>query len=129
MSLATQARLLRVDQTVIGQVDFFQGDGFTRVAGLTVGDLSSRLFFDNVLQPWSLINGATVGDALISAGGIYFNEIGSAPGHYSVRFRPNVVGYWRLVLSYAAGQQIVAHDYDVTVEPLSKRSGLKASFV
>lgn len=129
MGLRTQGRLLRVNQTVIDQVDFFQVDGFTRVAGLTHVNLGARLFFDNALQPWTLGNGAGLTDQLVTAGGVYFHEITGAPGHYSVRFRPNAAGYWRLLLTYAAGQQIVAHDYDVVMEPSSKQAGLKASFV
>lgn len=129
MSHTTQGRLLRINETVIDQVDYFQVDGFNRVAGLTFANLSSRLFFNNVVQPWSLVNGATVSDHLVAASAIYFHEIAGAPGHYSVRFRPNAAGYWRLVLTYAAGQQTVAHDYDVVLEPSSKQGGLKASFV
>ncbi len=129
MSQTTRGRLLRINETVIDQVDYFQGDGFQRVAGLTFVNLSSRLFFENAVQPWPLVNGAGVTDQLVASAAIYFHEITGAAGHYSVRFRPNAAGYWRLVLTYAAGQQIVAHEYDVTLEPSSKQSGLRASFV
>jgi len=129
MTILSRGRYLRVNQTVVAQADFFQVDGYTRVAGLTLVNLSSKLFFDNALQPWVLANGATVPDGLVTAGHVYIHEIVGAPGHYSLRFRPNVAGYWRLLLTYAAGQQIVAQDYDVTAEPQALQGTLKTSFV
>jgi hypothetical protein len=129
MTILARGRYLRVNQTVVAQADFFQVDGYTRVPGLTFVNLSSELFFDNALQPWVLTNGATVPDGLVTAGNIYIHEIAGAPGHYSLRFRPNVAGYWRLLLTYAAGQQIVAQDYDVTAESQALQGTLKTSFV
>ena len=46
-----------------------------------------------------------------------------------VRFRPNAIGYWRLLINYAVGTQISAQDYDVTPLPPTVDTGLKASFV
>src|SRR4051812_33893693 len=109
-------RRVSINQTVFDQADFFQNDGFTRQAGLTLVDLASQLFFNNVLQPWTLTDGAPVPDSHTRAGSIYFNEITGATGHYSVRLRPSASGYWRLVLVYAVGQQILTRDYDVSAE-------------
>lgn len=129
MTMQARGRLLRVNETVIDQADYFQVDDFTRVAGLTFVDVSTQLFFDNALQPWTLVNGAATTNGLVTAGSVYFHEITGAPGHYSLRFRPNAAGYWRLLLTYAAGQQILAYDYDVMSDPVPMHGGLKASFV
>jgi hypothetical protein len=129
MTMQARGRLLRVNETVIDQADYFQVDDFTRVSGLTFVDVSTRLFFDNALQPWTLVNGASITNGLVTAGSVYFHEITGATGHYSLRFRPNAAGYWRLLLTYAAGQQILAYDYDVVSDPAPMHGGLKASFV
>lgn len=128
MTATTRGRLVRINQTVIDQADYFQADGFTRVAGLTTVDVVHQLFFDNVLQPWVLQNGSTVSDSQVKSGYVYFHEITGTTGNYSLRFRPNSAGYWRLLLTYTAGQQILAQDYDVTAEPLQIQGGLKSSF-
>jgi hypothetical protein len=127
MSAVVRGRIVRINQTVIDQADFFQANGFTRVMGLTHVDLTPQLFYNNVPVPSQLASGATVTDNQVKAGLLYFHEIPGASGSYSVRFRPNAAGYWRLILTYAAGQQIVAQDYDVMAEP-TQAGGLTASF-
>lgn len=107
------SRLTPNNLVVFDQADFFEGNGFTRLTGLVVGQLGSGLFFNNVLQPWPLVSGSLVTDALAVSAKVYWTEIPSAPGYYSVRFRPNGVGYWRLVLTYAAGTQTLIFDHDV----------------
>ena len=128
MSATIRGRIVRINQTVIDQADYFLGDGFTRQTGLTFVDVTSKLFFNNVPQPWNLVNGAPLSDSQIKSGTVYFHEIAGAPGFYSLRFRPNTPGYWRLTLTFAAGQQMLAQDYDVTAEPLQIQGGLTASF-
>jgi hypothetical protein len=109
--------------------DFFQSDGYTRVPGLTVLDLTSQVFFNNVPQAWPLVNGSGVSDNQVTSGHLYFTEIPGTSGNYSVRFRPNSAGYWRTILSYAAGLQILAQDFDVIAEPIQvSGGGLKANF-
>ena len=124
----TRGRLVRTNQTVIDQADYFQADGFSRVLGLGVADLTSEIFYNNTLQPWPLSDGTGVTDNQVAAGRVYFSEIASAPGYYSLRFRPNNSGYWRLILTYPTGQQILAQDYDVNAETSSSSGGIKASF-
>lgn len=125
--MATHGRLVLVNQTVFDQADFFQGDGFTRVAGLTAVDLTSQVFHNNQLVPWGLVVGASVTNNQVVSGSVYFHEIAGTVGNYSIRFRPNAVGYWRLVLVYVDGSQIVAQDYDVA-EPAQSAGGLRSSF-
>jgi hypothetical protein len=125
----TRGRLVFANQTVDDQADFFQSDGFTRVTGLTPAQLVGQIFFDNQLQPWPLISGANLTDTQIASGNVYWLEVPGSPGIYSVRFRPNALGYWRLLITYTAGQQISGQDYDVTSAPPSVDQGLKASFL
>lgn len=128
MSSLNKSRLVRTNQTVVDQIDFFAVDGFNRQAGLTIIDLATRVFCDNAVQPWVLVNGAAVPDALVKSGSLYFHEITGADGYYSLRFRPTAVGYWRIVVTYTAGQQIAAQDYDVAAESPQLNGGLVASF-
>lgn len=128
MSMITRGeRRISIHQVVLDQADFFQNDGFTRRVGLTVADLTSQLFYNNVLLPWPLIDGVSVSDGHLKAGSLYFHEIVGTPGNYSLRLRPNTTGYWRVLVVYAAGQQILSRDYDISAEPLPS-GGLTASF-
>lgn len=125
----TRGRLVYANQTVDDQADFFQSDGFTRVTGLTVSDLIMQLFFENQLQTWTFVSGANLTDTQIASGSVFWLEVPGSPGIYSVRFRPNAVGYWRLLITYTAGTQISAQDYDVNSAPPTVDQGLKASFL
>lgn len=122
-------RLIPINRVVVDQADIFAPDDYTRITGLTVGDISHVLFYNNDAQPWVLTAGETVTDAQVAAGKVYFNEITGQPGFYSVRFRPNAVGFWRLVLDYPAGPRTLGLGFDVVAEPPVVASGLKASFV
>jgi hypothetical protein len=125
----TRGRIVQANQVVLDQVDFFQMDQFTRATGLSPASLVSEIFYNNLLQPWALISGVAVTDAQVVAGNVYFNEIAGSPGYYNVRFRPNAVGYWRNLLTYSAGQQIVAQDFDVIEGSPAIEKGIHASFV
>lgn len=122
-------RIVFPNRAILDQADILQPDNFTRVTGLTSAAIVSTLFFNNLAQPWSLVDGTLVTDAQIASGTVYWNEITGQPGFYSVRFRPNAVGFWRLNLAYAAGSRLVTLGYDVVPEPPVVATGLKASFV
>jgi len=124
----TRGRLVQTNQVILDQADFFQSDGFTRVLGLGVADLVAQVFFKNAPQPWALMLGNGVTDAQVKSGTVYWNEVPGSPGFYNVRFRPNAIGYWRLLITYTAGEQIMAQDYDVAAQVPLAESGLKASF-
>lgn len=125
----TRGRLVQINQVILDQVDFFEADGYTRKAGLAIGtDLTHEVFFDNDLQPWPMIDGTTVTDAAVRSGNIYFNEVPGSPGFYNVRFRPNALGYWRVLINYPAGTQIMGQDYDVVAQVPAAETGLRASF-
>jgi hypothetical protein len=123
----TRGRIVRNNEPILDQADFFMADGFTRVTGLSIAQVSIALFFLNQPQPWVLTNGLGVTDTQIAAGKVYWNEVPGAPGYYNVRFIPNSIGYWRLLITYPAGTQIAAQDYDVIDAPTTD-AGLKASF-
>lgn len=125
----TRGRIVQSNQVILDQVDFFAPDGYTRLTGLTPSSLVSQIFFQNAQQPWALVSGLGVTDAQVVSGNVYFNEIPGNPGFYSVRFRPNAVGYWRNILTYSAGQQILAQDFDVVASGAAMEPGLRASFM
>lgn len=127
--MVVYGRLVPINRVVIDQADIFAPDDFTRITGLTVADITTTLFYNNMAQPWGLLSGSTVTDAQVAAGTVYFNEITGQPGFYSVRFRPNAVGFWRLILTYAVGSRTLGLGFDVIPEMPLVASGLKASFV
>ena len=124
----TRGRQVFSNQVVYDQADFFQVDGFTRVPGLTIGQVVLQVYFNNVLQPWPLVSGVGVTDPNITAGKVYWEAISGGP--YSVRWRPNAIGYWRLLVTYPVGTQILAQDYDVmTGTGITAPTELKSSFI
>jgi hypothetical protein len=126
----TRSRHVQTNEVVLDQADFFQGNGFDRVPGLTISSVAVQVFWNNQLQPWPLTDGTPVTNALAAAGYVYWNEIPGAAGFYSVRWRPTGTGYWRVVLTYATGTQTVCLDYDVIPESATvSETGLKAVFV
>lgn len=129
MSLLTRDRTVPINTTVVDQADFLQPDLFNRRTGIVYTDLVCRLFFNNALQPWAFQSGVGVLDALVSSGRVYFNEIPGSPGFYSVRFRPDAVGAWRLNLAYGVGQQVVALGYQVVAGCEGPTPDLSVSFI
>ena len=121
-------RNIQVNQLTLDQADFFQSDGFTRILGITAADLTAQVFFNNTLQPWPVQVGEAVQDAHIVSGKVYFHEVPGSPGVYSVRMRPNAVGFWRVLLTYPPGLQILAQEYDVSAQTQMISSGVKSSF-
>jgi hypothetical protein len=127
--LTTRSRFVLHNETVLCQADFLGPDVFTRVPSLTVPQVGFDLFYNNTVMPWTPVDGTAVSDAQVVSGKIYWSEIPSRLGFYSVRFRPNAVGYWRLVLTYASGLQTYATDYDVLGTQPNGSDGLQYSFV
>ena len=125
----TRGRLVYANQVVHDQADFFQPDGFTRVPGLTLAQLQMQVFFNNAPQPWHFVSGIGVTDAQVASGKVYWMEVPSTPGFYSIRWRPNALGYWRVLITYPAGQQIMGQDYDVVLGGVTADSGLRESFI
>jgi hypothetical protein len=99
------------------------------LVGLIPSQLVLEIYHDNTVLPWSLLLGVGVLDTQITSGQVYFDTLPT--GSYGVRWRPNSTGYWRLMLSYSAGYQILAQDYDVNsgTGVAAPGGGLKVSFV
>jgi hypothetical protein len=122
------SRTVNVSKLVLDQVDLFRTDGKTRSQGVGVGDLNLKLFFNNSQVDWPLVNGSSTQDIQVTAGQVYWTEFLS--GFYTIRFFPNVVGSWRVLLTYPAYDQAVSLSYEValpTFIPVS--SGIRASFI
>lgn len=121
-----RSRTIAANKPVVDQIDVFESDNYTRVDGLDLNDFSLTLYRDNQALNWTVLGGSLVSDAQVTSGRVYLREIGS--GVYSLRFRPNVVGFWRLLVSYPAGEQTISLSYDVVPEDVPV-SGLLARLV
>ncbi len=121
-------RLVPHNQAIFDLVDLYESDEITRIFGVASTQISAQVFFNNVPQPWTMVEGAGVSDAQILAGYIYWVEAQPGSGVYSIRWRPNAIGFWRLCFTYTPVPQILTLDYDVAVFNPSDR-GLKVSFI
>lgn len=120
-------RTVFAGQPIFEQVDFFKVDGITRQQGIAPSDLTVKLFVGSMDVPWSVVSGTGIADVVISSGKVYFQEFEA--GYYSFRFFPNMLGLWRIVLTWAAGTQGVSQSYDVQAKPnLTAGLGLRSSF-
>lgn len=124
-------RLLSAAALVRDQIDLYLPPGsVNRAQGYSVSGLSLALFFNNALVAWPLVDGSLVPDSSVSAGTVYFNEIQGSPGFYAVRFFPDSVGFWRVVLTAANIQTERILEYDIApAGSKSGQGGLIASFV
>ena len=122
------SRNVSVSKLVLDQIDLFVTDGKTRAQGVTIGDLNLKLFFNGSQVEWPLVNGSSVQDLQVTAGQVYWTEF--LTGFYTIRFFPNVIGSWRILLTYPAHDQAVSLSYDAalpTFIPVS--SGIRTSFI
>lgn len=119
-------RVVPANTMVWDQLDFFQGDFFTRVTGIVAADLVLVLFVNNAPMSWTLVTGSGVSDAQVRPGRVYLDEV--AAGYYGIRMKLNTIGYWRLGFRYAVGVQEIALDYDVVNVPDVASLGLRANF-
>lgn len=128
--MATRSnRDVSTNETVFDLFDFFEVDGYTRIEGIALSDLTLQVLQDGALQPWPLISGEGIPDGLITSGKVYFTEVPGAAGTYLARWRPNGTGFWRLGLFYAPVPQVVLHDFDVKASPPPSPPGMTASFM
>lgn len=120
-------RTVNVSKLVLDQVDLFRPDGKTREQGVSVGDLNLKLFFKGSRVEWPLVSGTNVQDLQITAGRVYWTEFET--GFYTLRFFPNVIGTWRVLLTYPEYDQAVSLVYDVVQSTSSPTpSGIRVSF-
>lgn len=125
------SRLVSAAVLVYDQIDIFSS-GITRVTGILASAMTTAVFASNVALSWTVADGTSVLDSAISAGVIYFNEVAGSPGYYSVRFYPDRIGFWRVVLINSGLTKEVILEYDVvasgTLTP-TPSNGLNASFL
>lgn len=126
--MIVRSRQVFHNELVLAQAEFFDSDNYTPLSGLTPSDLTCQVFFDNILQPWSLLLGAGVSDSLVTSGQVFWSEIPAAAGTYSVRFRPSGIGFWRVRLAYPTGEQLLSYEFDVLAKP-HVTTGLQTSFI
>lgn len=102
----------------------------SRVTGMQSSNVSVKIFANNnLLMNWSSASGTGVPDSSVSSGVVYFNEIPNAPGFYSIRFFPNTIGYWRVVLNFQSQSMEVSREYDITAnKDVVSSNSLNASF-
>lgn len=126
------SRLVSAGTIAYAQADFFQPKGsINRLPGIVAASLGMTVFANSSVLAWPILDGGGVPNSGVSAGSVYFEEISGAPGFYLVRFFPDRVGFWRIVLSYPALQQEVPLEFDVVPANVFKaaaKGGLTASF-
>lgn len=124
------SRLVPAASLIRDQVDFYDPPGsVTRATGISVGDIIVTVFANNVALAWTTLDGTAVPDSSISAGTVYFNEIPGNPGFYSIRFFPDRIGFWRIVVSDSAISAESVREFDVApAGTFSPSNGLNASF-
>jgi hypothetical protein len=122
------SRTVNVSKLVFDQVDLFLVDGKTCAQSVTIADLNLKIFFKGSRIEWPLVSGTNVQDLQVTAGQVYWTEVEA--GFYTLRFFPNVIGAWRILLTYPAYDQAVSLSYDVAQPTfVSVSSGIHASFV
>lgn len=115
---------------VRAQADFYSDlDAKVRAVGVSTGDVSIAVFLNNVPVSWPLEDGGSISDSSVSAGRVLMHEISGSPGYYSVRFFPDRIGFWRIVLRNATLLQESVVEVDVASwgSP-TQAGGLNASF-
>lgn len=121
-------RSVQAGLVVFEQVDLYLPDDVTRATGVVPAGLTAKLHLGSTDTAWPVVSGVGVTDVQVAAGKLYWQEFES--GYYSIRFFPNQVGMWRLLLTWNAGPKTFSYTYDVTAKPAFPGAlGLKASFV
>jgi hypothetical protein len=122
------SRVVNVSRLVFDQIDLFKADGQTRASGVTIGSLNLKIFFKGSRIEWPLVSGTNIQDLQVTAGRVYWTEFES--GFYTLRFFPNVIGAWRVLLTYPEYDQAVSLSYDVSMPTFVQvSSGIHASFI
>ena len=122
------SRTVQAGRMVLDQVDLFLADGKTRSQGVLPSNLLLRVFTGATALAWPLVSGVGVQDVQVAAGKVYWTEFST--GFYNIRFFPNMVGSWRVLLTYPAFDQAVSLSYEVVPQAgVPGGLGLRSSFV
>lgn len=128
VNYVSPARTIQANRMVLDQVDLFLVDGKTRAQDVLVSGLEVRVYLNGAQVSWPAISGAGIPDVRVSSGKIYWTEFSA--GFYSIRFYPNMLGLWRILITYPARDQTVSLSYDVVAQAATVGSvGIRASFV
>lgn len=126
------SRLVSAGAIIYDQPDIYSPVGtINRPTGLVFSNFTLTQLVNGAALPWPLADGSSVPDSSISSGTVYLHEISGSPGFYSVRFLPDRVGFWKLILTNAGMGIDVVLEYDVLASGALKpgsSSGLVASF-
>lgn len=125
-------RSIQAGHAVHDQIDFYESSSsFIRVPGITLDKLAFFVFYNNSLLSWSAADGSYTPDANLTSGYVLFNEISGSPGFYSIRFFPDRVGYWRIIVynTLTNAQQIRDYDISPAQNQYVNSTGLNASFI
>ncbi len=126
MAATFRTRLVQINQLIYDQVDLFSANQYTRIAGVVPADVTLTLFLNNTVVAWPLLDGSVVSDAQVVSGSVYWDALPNQG--YGLRFFPNSLGHWNLLINYPGTSQIVGIDFDVVNLPLAVESGLTAGF-
>jgi hypothetical protein len=87
-----------------------------------------RIYAGATQLAWPLVTGVGVQDIHVAAGRVYWTEFST--GFYNIRFFPNMVGLWRVLLTYPAFDQAISLTYEVVPQVgVPGGLGLRSSFV
>jgi len=121
-------RTVQAGLVVFEQVDLYLPDNTTRATGVVPANLQAKLHVGSIDTSWPLVSGVGVQDIQVSAGKVYWEEFEA--GYYSLRFFPNKVGTWRLLLTWTSQSKSFSFTYDAVAKPAFPGAlGLKATFV
>lgn len=124
------SRLIEAGEIVFDQLDFYQSVFPNRIEDIPVSSLEFKVFNNNMLMPWTFVDGTNVQDGQIAANVLYFNQISGNPGYYQIRFFPDRIGFWRVIVKYPTFSIEIIREYDA--KPNSSvcdtGGGLQASF-
>lgn len=126
MPATFRSRSVQVNQVIFDQVDLLSADQYTRIPGVSAASVTLTLFLNNTVVSWPLVEGALVTDAQVVSGSVYWNALPNQG--YGVRFFPNQLGHWNLLIAYPGTSQLISLDYDVVNLPLAIESGVTAGF-
>ena len=123
------SRVIPVGLVVQDQLDFYSLNG-QRNPNYNAGLLEVAVFANNEWRAWPITDGSSVQDTQVEAGIVYFNAISGAAGYYALRFFPDRIGYWRIVVrdSVLGQEQILQYDVIPTIS-LSGMTGITVESV
>lgn len=120
-------RVVRSSELVFDQLSIYDNSG-VRIDGISHFDFTLSTFCNNLPQSWVLSSGVGIPNGSISSGSVYFQEIDSNPGYYSLRVYLPKTGFWFFCLRHTSSGQEFVFSYDAGPGPDYCQPGIVASF-